>query len=358
MSKQYIEEIPIIRSIACLMVVLVHVTAQNYTGDGYANQISLYLNQFARLGTPIFAVISAFLLTNSLKRKKFSLQKFFKSRATKIVSPFIIWSFIYLGLKLYLDQDIFSSGKQIANYFLIGDAHYHLYFIVTIIQFYLIFPFFQFIKNKKTYIHLFIISIPINYLWINKLYPDSILIFEDFNYLLTHRSFILNWISYFFFGGILSVYFEEIKGFVIRYKSIVFLTAVSMVLIIFIDVYSGVTFNSTRTENLYNIPIVVIFLLLLATQWPNMSKLKQSFTLIGNYSMGIYLVHPLVLFFLKRELPSYFWDSQLLLITFTIVVAISTLIVKMISFIPFSTFIVPIPKKPKTLSKTKLKEAV
>ncbi len=43
-----------------------------------------YLSQIGRLGTPVFAVISAFLLTHSVLKRGFDLNYFIKSHFTKI----------------------------------------------------------------------------------------------------------------------------------------------------------------------------------------------------------------------------------------------------------------------------------
>ncbi|WP_235195171.1 hypothetical protein [Exiguobacterium oxidotolerans] len=64
---KYYEEIPIIRSIAAILVVSVHVTAGiYYSNQVFSNEFIGYINQIARLGTPVFAVFSAFLLTSSV----------------------------------------------------------------------------------------------------------------------------------------------------------------------------------------------------------------------------------------------------------------------------------------------------
>lgn len=347
MEKKYIKEIPFIRSIACLLVVMVHVTAANYTSNGFSNSLSLYLNQFSRLGTPIFAVISAYLLLNSVIKNGFSLKRFFTSRTVKIVSPFIIWTFVYLWLITYRGGEIFTDFRESVNYFILGNSYSHLYFIVTVIHFYLIFPLLQLIRDRRLILLLFFISIPIQYIWLNKLYLDYTDVFGEFSYIIEHRSFILNWISYFMFGAVLAYYYDDILDLVRKYTWLFILLAGIVLTSIFIEIAPDQLFNSSRPANMVYIPLFVLFLLTISRLFITNKTIFKPFKIIGEYSMGIYLVHPLVLYFVKTNLPAEFLSAKLLPLTFLIVVLISAFIIKLISLIPKSTFIVPIPKMKK-----------
>nr|WP_251132618.1 acyltransferase family protein [Exiguobacterium sp. s80] len=146
---KYYEEIPIIRSIAAILVVSVHVTAGiYYSNQVFSNEFIGYINQIARLGTPVFAVVSAFLLTSSVLRRGFNFHYFFKSRFTKIFLPYIIWSSIYLIYRGSIEHSL-NKDLSIVSYFVYGNANFHLYFILTVIQFYFLFPILQ--KLKKVY---------------------------------------------------------------------------------------------------------------------------------------------------------------------------------------------------------------
>lgn len=84
---KYYKEIPVIRAIAAIMIVIVHLTANSYHRDNiFANDWLGYLNQISRLGTPIFAIISAFLLTASVLNRGFDLKYFVKSSFLKYLS--------------------------------------------------------------------------------------------------------------------------------------------------------------------------------------------------------------------------------------------------------------------------------
>lgn len=84
----------------------------SYTGNENNHSMAIiagYLSQIGRLGTPVFAVISAFLFTHSVLKRGFDLNYFIKSRFTKIFVPYIIWTTVYLYylgvVEVNLDSD-------------------------------------------------------------------------------------------------------------------------------------------------------------------------------------------------------------------------------------------------------------
>ena len=144
---KYFDEIPIIRSIATLLVVCVHVSVSYLNSDNHSISVfSGYFNQISRLGTPIFAVISAFLLTNSSLRRGFDLNYFMRSRFTKILVPYLIWTTVYLYYRGVVEVTL-NSNTNFIEYYLYGTGNYHLYFILTVIEFYILFPILQKIKK-------------------------------------------------------------------------------------------------------------------------------------------------------------------------------------------------------------------
>lgn len=345
MIKNPILEIQFIRAIACLLVVLVHVTGGVYDPEtGFPDYFILTLNQFSRLGTPVFAVISAFLLFNSVKNRGFNIKKFFLSRTTKIVVPFIIWTIIYSTFSMihynvgFTDNFIFYFFTN----FILGTGFYHLYFIVTIIQFYIIFPLVQLARTGTALFLLFLVSLPVNLIFVG-IDHDFLNQINILNYIITGRSFILKWISFFMFGALLSYYYKDVRAFC--EKNIIFLSFLFS--LVFVGLYFEIdlyrVLDSSRPQNLIYIPIFILFLLSI---YPFVDKhilFFNIFDLIGKYSMGIYLVHPLVLAYLDIFLPNDFWFSEFILLPYILTIIISVLLVKLILFLPFSKYIISVP---------------
>lgn len=152
MNKR-LQEFDVLRVIAALAVIAIHVTA------GYIDKSSLaYLgNNFVRFAVPLFVILSGFLLCYTDGHIPVSsLVSFYRKRLGHILWPFLIWSFIYCLLNAYLlrwDNPVLvftTWGKSLCE----GTACYHLYFIPIILQFYLLYPWLQrwLFKNPRQFL--------------------------------------------------------------------------------------------------------------------------------------------------------------------------------------------------------------
>lgn len=135
-----------IRILACLGIICLHTT-----GDR-ADTVGVFFETTSRVALPMFVLLSGILILGSPKREPYL--KFYWKRFVKIVVPYLIYGAIYTGwvnaghvipekitwegLK-YAIQCIPVSIKlnmQTMQYF-------HLWFMLMIIGFYLVAPFFQ-----------------------------------------------------------------------------------------------------------------------------------------------------------------------------------------------------------------------
>ena len=223
-TKKYYYEISFIRAIACLCVVMVHVSAGYYHESGNSfNWATQFLNQISRYGTPAFAIISGFLLYNQAINRSFKVSFFWKSRITKVVIPFIIWSIIYLILKWHysgFSLPAWNEVEEIKSFvylFATGGSYYHLYFIAIVVQFYLIFPILQIFKSKEWLTIFTVAAVFINYFFVEFNIEIGSGLFNQF---INSKVFIFHWIYYFFLGGILVHYWEGIIDWVNKNKKI------------------------------------------------------------------------------------------------------------------------------------------
>lgn len=139
---QRIKEISYIRAFAALSIILIHASS------GYVNTgpLGAALNQFPRYGSPVFVIISGFILYHiELKRPSPSYLHFFKHRFLKVFIPYVIWTVIYTT---YAMPNLLSSGSFNAVFILktylfnvlTGTGYVHLYFILIMVQLYALFP--------------------------------------------------------------------------------------------------------------------------------------------------------------------------------------------------------------------------
>jgi probable poly-beta-1,6-N-acetyl-D-glucosamine export protein len=345
-SKKIYMEIHFIRAIACLLVVMVHVTAAYYSVNNRTfDFFSLSLNQIARLGTPVFAVISGFLLFNSVKNKGFHLKHFLISRTTKILMPFVIWTIIYLLIrKWYLHQTLLANWQDFFySYLVLGDGFYHLYFMVTVLQFYILFPFIRLIRNKGVILFVFILTCIISYYSLSAIEWRSTIENDYLRKLVTDRSFITNWIIYFLLGAVMAYYWEEVVKFSQKYYKLIGLLFVFALLGIGMEFMNNGILNSSRPSMIFYIPVFVLFLLSIYPRVAHTFVVREVLTFIGKYSMGIYLIHPFIITYLKEWIPVEIWRIEYLLIIYVVTVLLSIVMARLILRIPKSQYIIPVP---------------
>lgn len=345
-KRLFFDEISFIRGVACLAVVMVHVTANYYYANGNTfNDVTLFFNQVTRLGTPIFAVIAGFLLFNQSINRNFEVGRFVKTRFAKIVIPFLIWSIVYLALKDSYGNSLWpdwSSTEEIKKFFytfFTGGTHAHLYFIAMVIQFYVLFIGLSFIKSKTTVLLATLFSAFASYFF-NRYQIDFGGVYV--NEFLNSRSFILSWIFYFMLGGLLLVHWKSIVIYMKKGNLYVHLLA----LVLFsttIDYHFQTSNSSNKLLNMINVPLFFISLSTLYHSISTSSKLKKTIVQIGNFSMGIYLVHPLFLYIMARhDLFEGLYRTRYLILVFIFVIALSFVTVWLISKLPFGKYIVTI----------------
>lgn len=323
-----IYQINSIRAIACLAVVLVHVTALYYTKNGFSEVVIEYLNQISRFGTPIFCIITGYLFSNYFFGD-FEIKKFFKSRIKKILIPYLCWSLIYLLIVF-----LFSKTINIENIFykiIFGDSFYHLYFMSTILQFCILFPILRKFKSDSPRSLVFIFLINIFFLFFLKGSDLQIL---------SKPSFLGFWIFYFYFGLYFNKIFPTIKS---TNKINILFYFILISLIIGFEIYlTESIFDSRRILNLLICPTIFFILF-----WIFTFKRNELLNSIGRLSMGIYLIHPLVIILVYKliDLGSIIQNPlKYLPLVFSLTLLLSILLILILTKIPYSKYLITIPK--------------
>lgn len=320
-----------IRAIACIAVVIVHVTAIYYIDNRYFNiDFIEYANQIARFGTPLFCIITGYLFSNYFFTE-LDIKKFFKSRGEKLLIPYILWSIFYTAVTFIFAKHLFTTNF-IYN-FIFGKSFYHLYFIPIIIQFCLIFPALKMLRIKNDMLMLFLVFL------FNIVY---MLVFSSSGTpFLSESSALGFWIFYFYFG----LYFNKVIKLIpnINAKILAILFVLTFFLINLEIYIVEDIFSSTRIANLFFSP--AIFFMLFFVFHGFKSKILD---MIGEFSMGIYLIHPLIIIVLVDLIGDqliYGNPILFMLIIFPLTLVIALLIIMMIKYLPYSKYLISFPKK-------------
>ncbi|RKD76498.1 peptidoglycan/LPS O-acetylase OafA/YrhL [Sinobaca qinghaiensis] len=349
-EKSFFYEINFIRALACLMIVMVHVSAQfAQANGGDFTTYTYFWNQITRFGTPIFAVIGGFLLFNQYRKRDFILSRFASSRITKVLFPFLFWSVFYIiykdiaGLRAFPNLGTPGEIIDFVYIFVRGETNYHLYFMSVVLQFYIIFPFLiMAAKSFNRYLVLFILAFAVNFLLV-RYHPEIGNSYVDM--IISERSFLFRWIFFFMIGGMLSYFWGPIMKWVAQYRR----TSLSIGLLIFIFgalEYAVQGFvGSNRESNFFNIPMLFLAGASLYLFCSRLPRLQHAVISLGNLSLGIYLIHPFVLFVSNDYLSGLYTNAVWLPFSYALVLAGSIALVLLINKLPYSQYIITVPKQ-------------
>lgn len=161
--KTRLRELDFVRAIMVLSVIAIHVTGRYL----YISPFSFSLNQMMRYAVPLFIMLSGLaLFLSDMRKDKTSYLTFLKKRFNKIFIPYILWTIIYMlfDLRRSLPGAFFNyeTLKLFYRNLVFGGASYHLYFIIIIVQLYLLYPFLSWVIKKSpkiTLISTFLITL-------------------------------------------------------------------------------------------------------------------------------------------------------------------------------------------------------
>lgn len=331
MFKHRLYEVDILRGLTFLAIVMQHTLACFIYKPELAGApalVSAFLLVLIRYAVPMFIFITGLVLFYNHSDKEFSYPNFIKKRFTQIFIPYAVWTVIYYfwpgGRSAGNWADIISGiGRLIVN----GDACYHLWFMVAIIQFYLLFPLFRWLllklRNKAGWTLGICLGLYIGLMWFNsyqapQLYDQvhspllkTVLAYRD-------RLFI-SWFFYFILGGYFGLYARKLRIILAAVqKSNVYVFLFSFILVLYIVANTGhVNSAGIYTMNfLFTLPltpmmvvyltssIITIYYLSL-TRFLKNRPLTWILKTFGRYSYGCYFVHAMVLYYTNTYVTGY-----------------------------------------------------
>ncbi|OAB44998.1 acyltransferase [Paenibacillus antarcticus] len=147
--KERITEIESLRGLAFLAVALQHsiahysIVAGIRLEDGILMTILLMAAKFA---VPVFIFITGMVLFYNYEGQ-FNYFTFIRKRLSDIIVPYMLWSFVYFSFYGWNEGFIREGWKWLQMLFS-GKSSYHLWYVVMIFQFYLLFPVFRYVIYK------------------------------------------------------------------------------------------------------------------------------------------------------------------------------------------------------------------
>lgn len=305
--KETLNEIHLVRALAILAVLIVHATSQ--TVADLEKSTTLYpfynfMNIFFKYGTPTFIFLSAFVLFYNYvdrKQKQGLIHRFYRRRLKFVVLPYLVFSIVYFVASDWMfpvDQSWTERGKAFLVQLLTGKAHTHLYFVFVSIQFYVLFPLLLYIVWLKPRLlkHAFWAGAMLQWLFV--------LLNHYFWQIDAKGSIALSYISFYFAGAWMGVYFRDFLSWMERgWKFAMWIIWVVFGLL-HVHAYHmwrihGIALDTKWFELVWHMHTLATALVLFHFCFWVIHKLPERLTSLlirlGLYSFGIYLIHPLIL---------------------------------------------------------------
>ena len=169
----------VFKGIATLAVVLIHVSShalRRLEGEDVQFAVMI-LNRAAQFAVPAFLFVTALMATRSSLRPGFCALRFYQSKVSKVLVPYLIWSLIYGLFRVATSAVELSDLGSLTlwrDWLLGGDAFYHLYFLVVVLQFYAIFPLVSWFARLPTVpAVVMLLALQVGAYWLNRLVLNS-----------------------------------------------------------------------------------------------------------------------------------------------------------------------------------------
>ncbi|KRF43353.1 acyltransferase [Paenibacillus sp. Soil787] len=309
LSRPKLTEIDIVRAIAIIAVLVIHGTsdATQLPIGTASHAVFFILNKASLFTVPLFIWISGVVLfyTYYDRWEPGMSRVFWTKRLRKILIPYVLWSlFYYLFNQFVFHGNIDFDVVHVIKLLMSGNASYHLYYMVIIVQFYLLFPLMMTAARRSHRFRKGLIPIGIGiqaaaYCFHHWVYP-----------LPEFASLFLSYAALFAFGAFMGIHYAAIVSWSNRYKgwiwSFMLLAGVAFVGMLLLHEYGFASIENTWFELallLYCMAIPLCFI-----QWGRKllgsgSPIGAALSALGGASFGIYLVHPALLTLWDRIVP-------------------------------------------------------
>lgn len=339
MQKERLDEIDILRGLTFLAIAMQHSLA-GFIYSPNLSQLSAYVSAFIliliRYAVPMFITITGLVLLYNHSQGVLDYPRFISKRLSQAFVPYFVWTLIYYfwaSGRDFLAQPV-ASLATIGRLTISGEACYHLWFMVAIIQFYLVFPFFRWliIKNKNqpvfTLTVSFIAYIGLMWLWGQPLPQFANLQTPWLVTLWNYRDRIfLSWFFYFLLGGFAGIFVGNLRQITKdTQKTNVFVYLIAFAFVFYQVVVTGRVsasgiYQLNFTYTLPLTPVMAIFitsalltvLYRAQTAFLRYQPLRGTLKIFGRYSYGCYFIHAMALYYINILAARYLSGTPVLL---------------------------------------------
>jgi peptidoglycan/LPS O-acetylase OafA/YrhL len=328
MTKDHLREIDYFRVFGLVSIVIIHsinfflLVSETDTLEYTLQEISVNLLRYGRY---IFMFATGMVLFYSYRDRDLNTEHFYKRRLHNLVIPYALWTAIYLFISRGSGLVEWSGA---AGFFTVwcknllsGDAYYHLYYIVVTIQFYLLLPFFLvLLKPQRPRLWALIIlisgfSLYMVYHHIFEIRGQSILELVAgtpwagiTGWVMQYNNRLLfSYLPFFLLGGLAGLYLEQFRDWIRKYQYLMglgLLLCVAVVVGQYFYFYRHLGQAWLLTVSIFKPSIYLYSLMVIAVLFrlslflKSRGALQGLTSILSANSLGIYILHPAVLFLL------------------------------------------------------------
>lgn len=321
LRKTKLEEIEALRGVAFLAVVLQHALAGMFVQPGlspFSVSLGTTFLGLIRFAVPLFVFITGVVLFYNYDRS-FQYGRFLKRRGQQVVLPYLFWTlFYYTWVSVRSGGAIFGDWGDLLHVLELaftGKASYHLWFMVMIIPFYLLFPVFRLLLTGKRPASVNL-AVTIGFLAANlflvyalsKGYFQSNQPILQTLYRYLDRNFLF-WTFYFVLGGLVGLYYERWKQAMRSLWGISLAVTAGITIFIGVKIWGinqGAAAGDYLTSSYVTGPLKPLMMAAILAMLPVLfyaiqrltsrpTKIGSMLSLIGKYSFGAYLIHAFIL---------------------------------------------------------------
>lgn len=317
------------RGLAIIAVVAIHTSATGfswrYSATGEWNFFFLVAcRQLLSFAVPAFIFISGYWLSTKPIKLLEDYKTFLVRRFSRILIPYLFWSFILLGYAAIKTHDI--NVRRVIFRLLTGGACPGYFFIIVIAQLYIITPLLKHINRKPYGLILVLI---LNIISLLALYLSRV--YNIIGHLPAALPFY-SWIIFYEIGLLMgscddkTFAAKNMRSFILPALLVSLLASEleGMILLLKYDNLSFAVSAVKYSSFLYSVCIILGFFLVRERirYWP------KSLVSIGNYSFGIYLIHFFILgrvanIFQKVNIYSFQPLYQFIVVSITISICLA-----------------------------------
>jgi probable poly-beta-1,6-N-acetyl-D-glucosamine export protein len=305
-----ITEIDVIRAIAILAVVMIHATSGGTyvpTIGSLTQKLFFSINMFGSFAVPVFIFISGLVLFYGYfdRWKAADSFKFYGKRLLSVAYPYLVFSVFYYLYFAYIFTGKMSFGVHAFLGLLPwGDAGYHLYFMIIIAQFYLLFPILITLAKSSRLLGrglaLFGLIVQVGF------------------YIVTYHinvphapSLFITYFAVFLIGASVGVHYAAVSAWARRFWHLLVALAV-LIGASYVGLYWGMNYYKAHIADYwfhiaYNAFAIAAGIALIGFgKWlvERAPKLAKPLLRLGQMSFGIYLLHPAVLALFNYVIPA------------------------------------------------------